>query len=267
MAGHKYSRFLPSHANAAADDMKDLPYAGATPVKVPKSCVTPVKVHVYHVSGHSAVKRVNSVLRVLGTGAFHIGVEVYGQEWSFGFTDDGGTGVFCYQPQVCEEHVYDRSLDMGHTRLTFGEVARLIGSLANEWQGEDYDILRCNCCHFSDKLCRRLGVGPTPPDVTNLAGAGALIDDQIQKAASVVQTASLKAGNQARDVYNMALSARSSELSGLNQGADKKRSIAATANGAAGRVGAFARSLMSCGKKARGNSVPCGRRTSFSRMS
>jgi len=253
MPSHKYSRFLPSHAKSDAEGLEDLP----------SDCVAPVKLHVYHVSGFSAVQRVNSVLRVLGTGAFHIGVEVYGQEWSFGFTDDGGTGVFCYPPQVCEEHVYDRSLDMGHTALTFREVARMIGSLANEWQGEDYDILRCNCCHFSDRLCRRLGVGSAPADVMNLAGAGAVLDDQFQKAASVVQTASVKAGNQARDVLNKARAVRSADFcesdTGFDRGIDKKRSIAATATGAAGRVSAFARTLIACSKKTR---VP----SSFCRM-
>jgi hypothetical protein len=26
--------------------------------------------------------------------------------------------------------------------------------MAKEWQGDDFDILRCNCCHFSHELLR-----------------------------------------------------------------------------------------------------------------
>lgn len=40
------------------------------------------------------------------------------------------------------------------TRVAFHVCVWLL-RLAREWQGEDYDILRCNCCHFSNELLRR----------------------------------------------------------------------------------------------------------------
>eukprot|EP00913_Durusdinium_trenchii_P009777 g9182.t1 len=61
---------------------------------------------------------------------------------------------------------------MGSTFLSQQTVLALIGRLAKEWQGDDYDILRCNCCHFSNELLRRLGLGPLPKQFTNLAGTG-----------------------------------------------------------------------------------------------
>merc|ERR1719382_1361532 len=104
----------------------------------------------------------NKVLGAVGTGAFHAGVEVCGREWSFGATDDGDTGVFSCRPRGCDAHSYLKALPMGSTAMSERQVYAVIDRLAAEWQGEDYDLLRCNCCHFSDKLLRELGVGGAP---------------------------------------------------------------------------------------------------------
>ena len=37
---------------------------------------------------------------------YHCAVEVYGYEWSFGWNDEGDTGVFACLPQSCEAHTY-----------------------------------------------------------------------------------------------------------------------------------------------------------------
>jgi hypothetical protein len=64
---------------------------------------------------------------------------------------------------------------MGETKLSPGEVKQLLECLARAWLGKDYDLLRCNCCHFSDELCKRLGVGTLPSWLTNMADVGATI--------------------------------------------------------------------------------------------
>ena len=53
-----------------------------------------VKLHVYHVSLGGFVKGLNLVLpkKVLG-GVYHAGVEIDGNEWSYGFRDTDETGV------------------------------------------------------------------------------------------------------------------------------------------------------------------------------
>jgi len=151
-----------------------------------------VTLHIYHVTDMTTVQRVNKVLKAVGTGAFHAGVEVYGKEWSFGFTD-GGTGLFVSDPGECEAHSYIKAMPVGSTDLTKEEVTDLLRELAAEWQGEDYDVLRCNCCHFSEELCRRLGVGPVPRWVTSLAGHGAAVDDTLHTVVSRAHIAVAKA--------------------------------------------------------------------------
>merc|ERR1712070_650419 len=56
-----------------------------------------------------------------------------------------------------------------------GEFRLILQQLVEDWQSKDYDILRHNCCDFSDDMCVRLGVGHVPSWVTNLADAGAKI--------------------------------------------------------------------------------------------
>lgn len=186
----RYGRLLPSRTS---EPFTSLRAADELPANTVGAVAAPVTLHVYHVTGLDAVRRVNKVLRAFGTGAFHAAVEVYGEEWSFGFTDDGGSGVFACPPRECEAHTYLKSVPMGNVPMPRAEVMKLIQQLAEEWQGEDYDLLHCNCCHFSEELCRRLGVGPLPRWVTNLAGTGAAVGDQLHTVAEGAQAAAAKA--------------------------------------------------------------------------
>jgi len=151
-----------------------------------------VTLHIYPVTDKTTIQRVNTVLQAVGTGAFHTGVEVYGTEWSYGATD-GCSGLFACEPGECEAHSYMQAMPVGSTGLTEEEVCDLLRELAAEWQGDDYDILRCNCCHFSQQLCGHLGVGPVPRWVTNLAGHGAAVDDTLHTVVSGAHTAAAKA--------------------------------------------------------------------------
>lgn len=76
---------------------------------------------------------------------------------------------------------------MGFTSLLAEQVEVLLEELRARWLGKDYDLLRHNCTHFCDVLCRRLGVDGIPPWVCNLAAAGATLGDQLQQVADSTQ--------------------------------------------------------------------------------
>lgn len=192
-----------------------------------------VTLHIYDVTGHAAVQGVNKVLQPLGTGAFHGAVEVYGQEWSFGFCEEG-TGVFPCPPKGCDMHAYREAVPMGETALSEREVAELLDTMSKEWAGRDYDLLRRNCCNFSDALCVRLGVGNVPTWVTNLAGAGATLQDGFHVASSKAQGAAIIAAAKAGEIdgkYQISskTEAKAREISELLMALDAKHSISATA--------------------------------------
>jgi len=138
---------------------------------------TPVILHIYNVGTSSEVRAMNKILRVLGTGAFHCGVEVYSNEWSYRGAGYGLPGVFSRRPKDCEGHVYSESVKMGMTVLPRRHVHDVIRVLSREWPGHKYDLLKFNCCHFCNAFCQLLGVGRIPTWITNLAGTGAALVD------------------------------------------------------------------------------------------
>lgn len=135
-----------------------------------------MRLNIYDIADSDVVAGVNNMLLVVGTGAFHAGVEVYCSEWSYGNTP-GSTrsGIFCVSPRACDAHKFRESIVMGETRRSEKEVRTIIDALGPKWHASGYDLLRRNCCHFSDELCIQLGVGPVPEWVTSLAGVGALL--------------------------------------------------------------------------------------------
>jgi len=138
----------------------------------PKPGPVPVSLHIYDVGLSKEVHLCNRVLKTIGTGIFHCGVEVHGSEWGF-----EAKGIFQCRPRQCRGHSYKETLPMGDTVLSHSQVLQLMTMLTKDWEGRSYDLLKHNCCHFANELCHWLGVGSVPNWVTNLAGAGAMVAD------------------------------------------------------------------------------------------
>jgi len=161
---------------------------------------TEVVLHIYDVGGAPAVKAVNEALRVVGTGAFHGAVEVYGKEWSYGYCEEA-SGVFVCEPKGCTQHRYRESIPMGTTAMSEQEVEQLVGQLRREWPGDEYDLLTHNCCHYSEEMCKRLQVSePFPLWVKNLAAAGATLNRGVTTAVAAGQSAAIIAAAKAGEI-------------------------------------------------------------------
>lgn len=139
----------------------------------------PVFVQVYDL-GHASITRgFNRVNKEYG--AFHTAVEVYGIEWSFGMTfDDWSSGVCSCLPTEDPDHKHREALLMGHTTLSQREVFLLLDRLRGEWLGSKYNLLTCNCHHFTDCLVQELGCGPLPKHLNNLATEGAKTNEWLE---------------------------------------------------------------------------------------
>lgn len=132
----------------------------------------PVRVNVYDLGLLSGSLNINQVLRPLGTGAFHCGIEVYWFEVSYGVN-----GIYYYLPKLATDHKYRESQWLGETFMHFGMFDRLVREMESEWTGESYSLVRKNCCHFCEALSRKLGVRGLPPWTSNLSAAGANVAD------------------------------------------------------------------------------------------
>lgn len=150
------------------------------PLDVSKLSRASVLVHVYDVGDEELIKKVNRVTtvnnRVLIGGVYHAGVEVFGKEWGYGFTEDEGTGVCFVAPRCNPQHTYKATAVLGETALSEEDVERLLVRLASEWRGADYDFIHLNCCDFANALCLELGVGRIPGWVDRLGRTASKLD-------------------------------------------------------------------------------------------
>lgn len=145
---------------------------------------------------------VNSALHELGTGAYHVGVEVNGIGYAYGSTKSTGvTGVFACYPRRSPGYQYRTTIDLGARPLVRRlqpvldrhgqpvlpgqqleqpvDAKMILREMAQEYMGSDYDLLRKNCCSFACDACERLGVDKDeiPSWFRNLAQTGAITQD------------------------------------------------------------------------------------------
>lgn len=121
---------------------------------------------VYDLEGAGAL---NAATRLLGFGAFHVSIEVYGLEWSYGSTAQG-TGVFSVPSGQSFQWTLRERLPLGRTPSTLVQVDAMLEELRPLWPGAQYHALRRNCVHFSTELASRLRVRSVPTWVNLLAG-------------------------------------------------------------------------------------------------
>eukprot|EP00929_Paragymnodinium_shiwhaense_P027021 TRINITY_DN15959_c0_g1_i3.p1 TRINITY_DN15959_c0_g1~~TRINITY_DN15959_c0_g1_i3.p1 ORF type:complete len:539 (+),score=96.44 TRINITY_DN15959_c0_g1_i3:71-1618(+) len=125
-----------------------------------------VYMHVYDLSD-SATYVNKVVLDMLGYGGIlHVGIEVFGEEFSFGMQ-----GMTVSQPKWHQQYRYRRSELIGRTRLKRAEVLGIVVLLRSDWTGDSYNLLSRNCGTFCNTLCQRLGVGSLPAYATCIGEA------------------------------------------------------------------------------------------------
>lgn len=129
-----------------------------------------VALNVYDLTKSPLMEALNQVsLTLVGGGAFHVGIEVWGHEWFYGFKQNG-SGVTSVMPCKDGAHHFRGSVQLGCTSCSKAEVEELIQQLASaaEWQGTCYHDIMHNCCHFARALAAHVGVGPLPGWVDRL---------------------------------------------------------------------------------------------------
>eukprot|EP00747_Dinoflagellata_sp_TGD_P180447 gnl/TRDRNA2_/TRDRNA2_32920_c0_seq1.p1 gnl/TRDRNA2_/TRDRNA2_32920_c0~~gnl/TRDRNA2_/TRDRNA2_32920_c0_seq1.p1 ORF type:complete len:579 (+),score=118.28 gnl/TRDRNA2_/TRDRNA2_32920_c0_seq1:1-1737(+) len=131
-----------------------------------------VELHIYDLGRMVGVLNEATML-LAGMGAFHVGLEVYGDEWSYRRCEAPEEGVICTEPRVHPAHVYRRSVNLGKTPLSERDVLARIISMKHAWRGESYDLLTRNCVHFASALALELGVDSVPNWVVSLPDTGA----------------------------------------------------------------------------------------------
>ncbi|CAD7938007.1 unnamed protein product [Amoebophrya sp. A25] len=108
-------------------------------------------------------------------GAYHVGIEVYGDEWQYGYCEEGH-GISRVRPRISRDHIYAESIPIGQTRYSRREVQKMLQSMQIDWLGGEYDLNGKNCVDFARALSARLlydtDLGGSPLRGAALASGG-----------------------------------------------------------------------------------------------
>ncbi len=179
----------------------------------------------------------NSSLHSIGTGAYHVGLEINGIEYAYGANSTKGmTGIFTCMPKCSPGYQFRTTIDFGNRvvkkkfgsgRKGEGEVVdgqEIVRGMATAYLGTDYDLLRKNCCTFAHDVCIRLGIheDEIPSWFHNLAAAGAITQDAANY--TLAPITQLFAGNEL-DKFNDFLNqnALNDKLEAIQDGIPEKR--------------------------------------------
>jgi len=136
-----------------------------------------VWLHIYDL-GPVTGKLNEFVLRGANLGAFHVGVEVMGEEWSFqGFRDawddDTLSGVVHNAPKAHPAYLYRESISLGRTPYPEDSIDAVIDAMMDDWPANSYHIVSRNCVTFAEEFTHALQVPePFPAWVRGAVDAG-----------------------------------------------------------------------------------------------
>ncbi|XP_055830119.1 uncharacterized protein LOC129899255 isoform X2 [Solanum dulcamara] len=97
---------------------------------------------------------------------------VHGVEYAFGAHEYPSTGIFEGEPKKCEGFIFRKTILIGWTEKTPGEVRRVMEELADKYKGNAYNLITKNCNHFCSDACVKLTSNPIPSWVNRLARIG-----------------------------------------------------------------------------------------------
>lgn len=130
-----------------------------------------VTVNVYDLASNDLNGALSSIV---GGGLHHSGIQINNTEYAFGGGSGNSTGVWKQQPQRIPSNNVSangnvpscsRSHDLGQVTMTKRQMQELFQTLSTEYPCSRYDLISCNCNHFTADACRRLGL--QAPDYLN----------------------------------------------------------------------------------------------------
>ncbi|KAL3618373.1 hypothetical protein CASFOL_038694 [Castilleja foliolosa] len=129
----------------------------------------PVHLNVYDLTS------ANGYAYWFGLGVYHSGVEVHGVEYAYGAHENPTTGIFEGEPKQCDGFTFRKSILIGYTDLSPGEVRILMKKqLSDKYKGNAYNLISKNCNHFCNDASLKLTGDPIPNWVNRLARIGFL---------------------------------------------------------------------------------------------
>lgn len=120
-----------------------------------------VNATIYNLASGTANSFMKSFLSM--GGIYHVGIEVAGIEWSYGYCESG-SGVFAVEPMKCTLGPFHEQVELGETSLRVDDIIKILHKMRTEWLGPDYNVASRNCVFFSQELIQALSPGMELPE-------------------------------------------------------------------------------------------------------
>lgn len=115
----------------------------------------------------------NYGLKNASLGLFHAGVEVWGQEYFFGWGETEFSGIRCNRPRHHGIHSYRESIFMGKCPLDERGIDDALDEVFQNWPESSYHPIHNNCTTFAEEFLHQLKAPePFPEWVHGAAAVG-----------------------------------------------------------------------------------------------
>lgn len=178
------------------------------------ACCAPPGIAQLNVYNMDGAESYNYLARAVGLrGVFHVGVEIFGVEWSFASVEDASftSGVYGTAPRSSPGGVFLESIPLGRIgpRTAHG-VWAILCQLSGQWLAADYHPISRNCIHFCRTFCKELGVQSPPKWIGGLVDTADSVRRSVYSALNVAVPDTLVAAE-----HNKELCSPSNEWYGL----------------------------------------------------
>lgn len=144
-----------------------------------------VSIHIYDLQAGTAMA---TLARGVGCGLYHTGVQVtLDDDAPVEYAFSGDVGIYAMRPKAVPgngapgETRFREAVDFGLAELpSRNEWHRLLAELKTAWPGTRYDLLKCNCNHFSEAMLQQLNPSWVfPKHLNRAAGIGGSVTGAI----------------------------------------------------------------------------------------
>ncbi len=115
-----------------------------------KSTPIPIYLNIYDIIS------LNKLLRLLGVGIYHTGIQIFDTEFAFYPNNNDRTGVTEEVAFSNKKIRFYKQMKLGETSLTFKEIEDIISELKIEFIASTYDAFDKNCNHFTNEFSLKL---------------------------------------------------------------------------------------------------------------
>lgn len=119
---------------------------------------------------------INNLISPFGIGFYHLGIEIYGTEYSF-----NETGIFTIKPKTYEKYPLRETIYLGQTDMNFHNIYSIILKMDVQFNSLNYNLFNNNSNDFCNLFLNNLTISTIPSHINRLSNWTSIIYNTILK--------------------------------------------------------------------------------------